>query len=149
MEQKRFDKKNLIVLAVIVVVIAAAAIFALCQRQQMAAVPEDTTAYLVVTVAGQTYEPIKLEEPGRYTITQGDKVNQVEVTADSVCMYASTCDNQDCVLQGTVSLENRSERVLQNMILCLPNEVVLELLTEEEARRDYPAAFVDTEAADE
>jgi len=132
MEQKRFDKKNLIVIAVLVLVIAVAGVIAVMQRKQLADVPQDTTAYLVVTVAGQMYEPIKLEEEGRYSIKRGDMVNEVAVTKDSVTMHASTCDNQDCVLQGTVSLENRADRVLQNMIICLPNEVVLEIYTEEE-----------------
>ena len=132
MEQKRFDKKNLIVIGVVIVLIAVAGVFALRQRQQMAAVPEETTAYLVMTVAGQMYEPVKLEDEGRYSIKRGDMVNEIAVTKDSVTMHSSTCDNQDCVLQGTVSLANRADRVLQNMILCLPNEVVLELYTEEE-----------------
>lgn len=89
-------------------------------------------AYLIVTAAGAVYEPIPLYEAGRYTITRGDHVNVIEVTTDSVKMAESSCDNQDCVYQGTVSLENRSSRVLQNMILCLPNEVMLELYTYEE-----------------
>ncbi len=148
MEQKRFDKKNLIVLAIVVVVIAAAGVFAWCQRQQMAEAPQDAASYLVVTVSGQTYMPIKLEEPGKFTVTRGDMVNEIEVDKGRIKMHASTCDNQDCVLQGEVTLENRADRVLQNMILCLPHEVILELLTEEETRRDYPSAF-DTEANDE
>lgn len=110
-----------------------------------AAVPESTEAlseaeptvdpadaFLVVTVAGEMFEPIALYEEGRYTITRGEMVNVIAVTRDSVTMHSSTCDNQDCVLQGTVSLENRKGRVLQNMIICLPNEVMLELYTREE-----------------
>ena len=54
------------------------------------------------------------------------------MTADSICMHSSSCDNQDCVEQGVVSLENRSKRVLQNMVICLPNQVTLELYTAEE-----------------
>ena len=56
----------------------------------------------------------------------------IHVTADSIAMASSTCDNQDCVKQGTVSLDNKDTRVLQNMIICLPNGVTLELLTPEE-----------------
>lgn len=147
LDQARLNRRNLIVLLAVVLLIAVAGAFALVQRSRLAEVPEDTAAYLVITVAGETYEPIRLDGAGKYTITRGDNVNVVEVTEDSICMHSSTCDNQDCVLQGTVTLENRADRVLQNMILCLPNEVVLELLTETEARQDYPAAF--TEAADE
>lgn len=127
-----FDKKNLIVLGVVVVLIAAAAVLALTTRKPLEQATEDTRAFLVITVAGEMYEPIELTEEGRYSITRGDMVNVVEVTPTSVLMHSSTCDNQDCVLQGEVSLENRNDRVLQNMILCMPNEVVLELYTADE-----------------
>ena len=133
MEQKRFDKKNLIVIGVVLVLIAAAAVTALVLRKPLQTeVTEDTRAFLVIEVAGEMYEPIELKENDRYSITRGDMVNVIEVTPTSVVMHSSTCDNQDCVLQGVVSLENRADRVLQNMILCLPNEVVLSLYTEEE-----------------
>lgn len=102
---------------------------------------EETThprAYLVVTVADAVYEPIPLTEPGRYTVTRGEHINVIEVTEDSVCMAESTCDNQDCIYQGTVTLENKDERVLQHMILCLPNEVILELYTYEELQQLMP-----------
>ena len=94
--------------------------------------------YLVVTVANDIYQPIALTEPGRYTITRGDCVNVVEVTADSVRMAESTCDNQDCIYQGTVTLENMDERTLQNKIICIPNEVILELYTYEELKVALP-----------
>lgn len=159
MEQKRFDKKNLIVIAALIALIALVAIVAGQLKPKIdptlgtlaadaTAVPAatdapaadaaaDTTrepakAFLVVQVAGQMYEPIPLYEEGRYTVTRGDYVNTIEVTPDSVRMYESSCDNQDCVEQGVVSLDNKDQRVLQNMIICLPNEVVLELYTPEE-----------------
>ena len=166
MEQKRFDKKNLVVIAALIVLIALVAVVATTLKPKIdptlgtleanpTAVPETTAApedhaeettaeeapqaaaspakaYLVVQVAGAMYEPIPLYEEGRYTITRGDLVNTIEVTPESIRMYESSCDNQDCVEQGIVSLENKSKRVLQNMIICLPNEVVLELYTPEE-----------------
>ena len=163
MEQKRFDKKNLIVIAALIVLIALVAVVAGLLKPKIdptlgkleaaaTAVPavtevptaentaeaaaettrEPAKAFLVVQVAGQMYEPIPLYEEGRYTVTRGDYVNTIEVTPDSVRMYESSCDNQDCVEQGIVSLDNKDQRVLQNMIICLPNEVVLELYTPEE-----------------
>ena len=185
MEQKHFDKKNLLVIILVIAAIAAAAIVASMQKREInptlgtleadatavvpaveepTAAPEATEvpaateapaeevaaeatqepetsaemtaqpaqAYLVVSVAGMMYEPIPLYDEGRYTVTRGDLVNVIEVTPTSVRMYESSCDNQDCVEQGTVSLENYKKRVLQNMIICLPNEVVLELYTPEE-----------------
>ena len=175
--QKRFDKKNLIVIAALVLLVAAVALTAMLLKPELnptlgtlaadptatpvvteapsateapaadAAATEapaaETTAnegldslnadaYLVVSVAGMMYEPIPLVEEGRYSIRRGDLVNVIEVTPTSIKMHESSCDNQDCVEQGTVSLENYKQRVLQNMIICLPNEVVLELYTPEE-----------------
>ena len=166
-EQKRFDKKNLLVLIVLAVLIAAVALASTMLKKHvdptlgtLAADPtqapaateaatenpaaaadpaatevpaaEPAKAYLLVTVAGQMYEPIPLYEEGRYTITRGDMVNTIAVTPTSIRMHESSCDNQDCVLQGEVTLENRDKRVLQHMILCLPNEVILELYTFDE-----------------
>ncbi len=89
-------------------------------------------AYLLVTVAGTVYEPVALCDEGEYTLRRGDEYeNVIHVTPDSIYMKSSSCDNQDCVLQGTVTLENMDERVLGNMIICLPNEVTLELHTPE------------------
>ena len=149
MEQKRFDKKNLIVIAAVVVLIAVAVVAAMLVRKPMAPAAQDARAYLVMEVAGTLYEPIALTEEGRFTITRGDMVNEIAVTKDSVTMHASTCDNQDCVLQGTVSLANRNDRVLQNMILCLPHEVILALHTEDEVREMFPLAFAEEGAAHE
>jgi len=90
------------------------------------------SAYLVLTVQGMMYEPLPLAGEGSFTIKQDENTtNTIHVTPDSVWMEHSTCDNQDCVDQGTVSLDNMSTRVLSNMIICLPNEVVLELYTPE------------------
>ena len=174
--QKRFDKKNLIVIVAMVLLVAAVALAAMLLKPELnptlgaleadptatpvvteapvateAPAAEETAAeepaersdaesldslkadaYVVVSVAGMMYEPIPLVEEGRYTIRRGDFVNVIEVTPTSVKMYESSCDNQDCVQQGTVSLENYKQRVLQNMIICLPNEVMLELYTTEE-----------------
>jgi hypothetical protein len=47
-------------------------------------------------------------------------------------MEDSTCENHDCVDQGEVTLENRKDRILGNMIICLPNQVTLQLLTPDE-----------------
>ena len=60
--------------------------------------------------------------------------NVVHVTVDSVYMEDSTCENHDCVQQGLVTLDNREERILGNMIICLPNQVFLQLFTADEVR---------------
>lgn len=93
----------------------------------------DVKAYLLVTVRGLTYQPLPLYEEHDYTIRQQDgSENVIHVTADSVSMKSSTCENQDCVQQGTVTVDNYKERILYNMILCLPNQVYLELYSPED-----------------
>ena len=58
--------------------------------------------------------------------------NHIHVTPEGVSMAFSTCENQDCVEQGEVTLENRETRPLMNYIICLPNQVTLALYTPEE-----------------
>ncbi len=91
----------------------------------------EAQAYLLVTVGGVTYQPLPLQGEGEFSLTQdeGSKVNIVHVTPTSVWMANSTCDNQDCVDQGVVSLDTMDSRVLGNMIICLPHQVTLELYT--------------------
>lgn len=108
------------------------------QAPDTAGTEERPKAFLVVTVGNAIYEPIPLKEPGRYTIRRGDFVNIIEVTPESIRMAESSCDNQDCVEQGVVTLDNKNQRVLQNMVICLPNEVVLELYTYEEVEALLP-----------
>ncbi len=58
--------------------------------------------------------------------------NIILLTPEGVRMFSANCTNQDCMLQGEVTLENREERVLWNMIICLPHQVMLELFSREE-----------------
>ena len=102
------------------------------ETDEAAAVTPAVEAYLVISVQGAIYEPLPLGGEGVFTIKQDENTsNTVHVTPTSVWMEHSSCDNQDCVDQGTVSLENIDSRVLYNMIICLPNQVVLELHTAE------------------
>lgn len=95
---------------------------------------EQTQAYLRVQVGDEVWPLIPLTEGGEYTVSQSDSGarNVIHTTASSALMHFSTCDNQNCVQQGEVSLANRDLRVMGNLIVCLPNEVVLELLDPKE-----------------
>lgn len=76
--------------------------------------------------------------PLNQTLPDGSQVeNILHVTPEGVYMESSSCENQDCVHQGTVTLENRNDRVLYNMIICLPNQVTLQLFTPEEVLQMY------------
>lgn len=89
-------------------------------------------AFLVVTVGDKTYQPIPLTEEGYYRLRHGDCINIVHVTPTSIDMHEANCDNQDCVEQGEVTLENKGTRILGNMIICLPNQVTLQLYSRDE-----------------
>ena len=105
-----------------------------------AAAPEATATpdlsqvkvFLVVTVGDKTYQPIPLTEEGYYRLRHGDCINIVHVTPTSIDMHEANCDNQDCVEQGEVTLENKDTRILGNMIICLPNQVTLQLYSRDE-----------------
>ena len=87
------------------------------------------------TVSG--WLPLPAEEDYVYPLRQmtadGTVVeNQIHLTPNGVFMESATCDNQDCVHQGMVTLDNMEIRALQNMIICLPNQVYLELYSIDE-----------------
>jgi len=95
--------------------------------------------YVRVTTASQTgWLPVP--ERGEYTfpleqtLPDGTRtLNLIHVSPEGVYMEASTCKNQDCVEQGAVTFGNLNSRVLGRYIICLPNFVMLELFTPEEA----------------
>ena len=61
-----------------------------------------------------------------------ESFNTLRLTPNSVEMVAADCPGQDCVGEGIVTFENRDYRILGNMIICLPHQLVVELFTPEE-----------------
>ena len=108
------------------------------------AVPEPTATavpargYVLVTTATQSgWLPLpekgELTYPLRQVLPDGtETLNVIHLSPTGVFMEDSTCENHDCVKQGEVTLENRDERILGNMIICLPNQVMLQLFSPEE-----------------
>ena len=100
--------------------------------------PKPAKGYVLVSTATQAgWLPLPEEGetsiPLRQILPDGtEAVNTIHLTPEGVYMEASTCDGQDCVNQGEVTLDNRKERILSNMIICLPNQVMLQLFTPEE-----------------
>ncbi len=90
----------------------------------------EVKGHVIITVAGRQYgDPIAMDRDKVITIRQDDgKVNKVHITPEKVYMESSTCDNQDCVGQGEVSLENYETRILSTYVICLPNEVTIEMV---------------------
>ena len=96
--------------------------------------------YVYISASGEgRWFALPESEPGTITVKDGEKVNVIRLTSNGVMMESSTCDNQDCVDQGEVTLENPSDRVLYNMILCLPHSVSIELYSQQEMIMMYDA----------
>ena len=96
--------------------------------------------YVLVQTAGQSgWLPLPDREEDSYTypirqMTQDGRIveNRVRLTPEGMYMESADCENQDCVHQGMVTLENRKTRALMNYILCLPHQLSLALYTPEE-----------------
>lgn len=135
--------KNLVIILAAVALAAAAAAAALLIPRSPATQPDAAGAagYVYITAGqeGRWFELPKEETSLtlRRTAEDGSEiVNVVTLTPDGAYMASSTCENQDCVNQGRVTLENKATRVLTNLILCLPNEVVIELYAPEEVEAE-------------
>lgn len=101
-------------------------------REYFAEYPAES--YLLVTTDSSVYSPIPLDSDNAFRIAQADgSENVIHIGHNRFYMESSNCDNQNCVEQGEVTLENREERLLFNMVICLPHKLSLELLTRAEA----------------
>lgn len=127
-EKKPLMKKRdlLIVAALLLIAVAG-----------MAAVkflsPSKAAGTAKILVGNYVYKEVSLSEDQVIEIDQGnDIVNHVEVKDGAIFMADSTCPDQQCVDQGEVTMENYEERVLRNWIVCLPNQVTVELTLEDE-----------------
>lgn len=102
----------------------------------------EADAYLKIELVGLglIFEPLALTETRDIELPQPNgELNVIHITENSIEMVHSNCPGQDCIKQGIVTLANRDSRALYNMIICLPNQVVLELLSPEEAAADMAA----------
>ena len=93
--------------------------------------------YVLVQANGEgKWIPLPTTDEDLYiSITRQDDPgvsNTLRLMKNGFVMDSSTCDNQDCVLQGEVTLENKAERVLMHMVICLPHNVSAELYATEE-----------------
>lgn len=91
---------------------------------------ETVRGYVVLTVGGRQYgEPIPMDRDKIITLKQDDgKLNKVHITPETVYMEFSTCENQDCVGQGEVHVDTYKDRILGTYIICLPNNVSIEMV---------------------
>ena len=90
----------------------------------------EVRGYVVITVGNRQYgDPIPMDRDKVITIRHSDgKENKVHITPEKVYMEHSTCENQDCVGQGEITLDNYRTRILSTYVICLPNAVTIEMV---------------------
>ena len=94
---------------------------------------------IAVYVDGSLYMTSPLKPGEDLTVTQEDgSINVIRMVEGGFFMQSSTCKNQDCIYQGSVTRENWNQRILGTHVICLPNRVDVVLLVDS----------VDTEAPD-
>ena len=126
--------KALLVIALLAALLAGS-LSACAEADDDAPMPAGYVLVTTATQAGWLPLPTEGEQslPLTQTLPDGTRaVNLIHLTPNSVYMEDSTCANHDCVGEGEVTLDNISERILGNMIICLPNQVVLYLYSSEE-----------------
>ena len=99
---------------------------------------DPSIAYVLVRMqnsAGLLPLPVEGEYTRTIRQTAGDgseMINVLHLTPNGFWMEEANCEGHDCIEEGEVTLENREERVLWNMIICLPHQLMAELVTREE-----------------
>lgn len=101
---------------------------------------DPSIAYVLVSAQNNLIGFLPLPTEGEYSRTirlkQADgseTINVVHLATDGFWMEDSNCEGHDCIEEGKVTLENREERVLGSWVICLPHQLICELMTREEA----------------
>lgn len=129
-EKKPLMKKRDLVIVAVVLLVAAAGMLAV---KFLSPAPDPVSPTARILVGSYVYKTVSLDEDQIIEIDQGnDVVNHVEVKDGTIHMLDSSCPDQQCVDQGGVSPENYEDRPLRNWIVCLPNQVTVELALEDE-----------------
>lgn len=122
-------KRDILLIAAIVCIAAASLLVTGALRGGNA----DSKAKVVIYVGDTIYKEVPLGQEQVINVDQGNgHFNEVVLTKDGVYIRSASCDNQDCVKLGEVTLENYKTNLLYNWIVCLPNQVSVELVVEEE-----------------
>lgn len=104
-------------------VLAALGVVAAVVLHKRQALSNKDDVEVIVYIGNRVYSRVGLGEQ-TIVVDQGSgAVNHVRVLADRVYMEHASCNNQDCIKQGEVSLDNYNTRPLYEWIVCLPNQV--------------------------
>ena len=95
---------------------------------------EKVRGHVVITVEGRQYgDPIPMDRDKIITVKQENgAINRIHITPEYVEMESSTCENQDCIGEGEVNVNTYKDRILSTYIICLPNQVTIEMVPADE-----------------
>lgn len=124
--QKRLKKNDVIFLAVLIFVVAAVyLIFSLCMTKKGSSVE--------ILVDGVSYGTYSLQEEQTIPIQiQNTTTNILEIKDGKANMVEADCPDQLCVHQKAISKDKET-------IVCLPNKVVVQVLSDTESEFDSVA----------
>lgn len=97
-------------------------------------------AYSIKVPSGQVRISVNGVEYGVYDLTKpreivvGARGNRNVIRIDEqggVDMVEASCGDQICVHQGIITPDNMNTRALMNTFICLPNQVYVEVILEE------------------
>lgn len=117
-------KKRDVQLILLLLILAVSGLFI----GRLTGVGQAAVSQAVIYVKDVEYQRVNLDEPQLLVVQQGEKRNEIQVTETGFFMHEATCENQDCLLQGEVTLDNLGRRPLGAWVICLPNEVSVELV---------------------
>lgn len=127
-EKKPLMKKRDLLIIGVVLLVAVAGMLAVRFLS-----PNKAANHAKIYVGSYVYKEVSLDEDQVIEINQGnDIVNHVEIKDGAIFMADSTCPDQQCVYQGEITMDNYEQRALRNWVVCLPNQVTIELVLEDE-----------------
>ena len=85
-------------------------------------------AVVQIKVDGQEFGTYSLHENQEIPVQTQYGYNLVVIENGSVYVKESDCSNQDCIQQGSMNLDNYTQRFLGNLILCLPHKMEIKLI---------------------
>lgn len=90
---------------------------------------EVVTDQVIVTIDLQPYGVYDLNKNGEYTVTNGSHTNTFKVEDGYVKMIDANCNDKLCLSQGKIHTN-------REMIICLPNKMIIEIENNVESELD-------------
>lgn len=120
-------KKDVLVIAlVLLLALGTYGVMQLSRRGQVA------SGEVAVYVDGVLHSSGSLGRPQTIRVEQETgEVNIIRIEDGGVHMEFSSCKNQLCLQQGTLTADNWPHRAMGRSIICLPNTVLVELVLDE------------------